>query len=69
MPVATQIQRLVIFIRKDVGALLAYPTCGLSHCLAQDKQLDSPRRDILTKPQWAGYNTPKVDVLAAYLLG
>ena len=46
----------------------AYPTCGLSHCLAQDKQLDSPRRDILTKSIsiWTGHNTPKVDVSVAF---
>ena len=39
MPIVTQIQRFIIC--KDVGALLiAHPTCGLSHCLAQDKQLE-----------------------------
>ena len=69
MPVATQIQRLVVLYGKTWVLYFAYPDVGLSHCLAKDKQLDSPRRDILTKPQWAGYNTPKVDVLAAYLLG
>ena len=49
----------------------AYPDVGLSHCLAKDKQLDSPRRDILTKPMkiWTGYNTPKVDGSVAFLLG
>ena len=48
----------------------AYPTSGLSHCLVQDKQLDSPRRDILTMPIkiWAGFNTPEADVLVAFLL-
>ena len=54
---------------KDVGALLAYPTHGLSHSLDQDKQLDSPRRVILyklfTRILRTGYNTPKVDVPVA----
>ena len=32
----------------------AYPVTGLLHCLAKDKQLDSPRRDILKLPYWNG---------------
>ena len=47
VPIATPIQQFNRLIWKDVGALLAYPTVGLSHCLVQDKQLDSPRREIL----------------------
>ena len=49
----------------------AYPAHGLSHCLAKDKQLDSPRRDILTVPIkiWTGFNTPEADAPVAFLLG
>ena len=47
MPVATQIQRLVVLYGKTWVLYFAYPDVGLSHCLAKDKQLDSPRRDIL----------------------
>ena len=43
---------------------------GSRIALYKDKQLDSPRRDILTVPMkiWAGYNTPEADVPVAYLL-
>ena len=42
MPIATQIQRLVNFEteRRGCSTFLAYPTVGLSHCLAKDKQLE-----------------------------
>jgi len=44
----------------------AYPVTGLSHCLAKDKQLDSPRRDIDTAVlERTEYNTPKVDASVA----
>ena len=46
-----------------------YPAVGLSHRLVQDKQLDSPRRDILKLFfDRAVNNTPEMDVIVAYLL-
>ena len=71
MPIATRIQRLIMLNRKTWVLYFAYPAHGLSHCLAKDKQLDSPRRDILTVPItiWAGFNTPEADVPVASLLG
>lgn len=49
----------------------AYPVTGLSHCLAKDKQLDSPRRDILKLPYWNGQSAihPKWTFRLRYLLG
>jgi len=71
VPIATQIQRLNMINGKTWVLYFAYPAVGLSHCLAKDKQLDSPRRDILTVPMkiWAGFNTPEADVPVASLLG
>ena len=48
--------------------ILAYPTCGLSHCLAQDKQLELAHAVqyytflLHESIQKQGYNTPNVDV-------
>ena len=70
MPIATRIQQLIVLNGKTWVLYFAYPTSGLSHCLVQDKQLDSPRRDILTVPMkiWTGDNTPEADVPVASLL-
>ena len=63
---------------KDVGALLlAYPTHGLSHCLDQDKQLESAHaKTYCKKPprmhialERTVYNTPDVDVSVALSSG
>ncbi len=40
LPIATPIQRLNVLNVKTWVLYFAYPTCGLSHCLAQDKQLE-----------------------------
>ena len=57
-------------MRKTWVLYFAYPAVGLSHCLVQDKQLDSPRRDILRLSQieWTECNTLNVDVSVAFLL-
>ena len=49
MPIATQIQRLVICYTERRGCSTSLiPSSGSRIALHQDKQLDSPRRDILT---------------------
>lgn len=51
LPIATRIQRLVINETERRGCSTSpIPPSGSRIALPQDKQLDSPRRDILTVP-------------------
>ncbi len=49
MPIATQIQQLIVRYTERRGCSTSpIPCAGSRIALYKDKQLDSPRRDILT---------------------